>query len=160
MIMPMRTIFGALFALGMIGCAHNKIPLTNIDDTEENREILAIVKEYHKALESLDADAILSLVSPRYFEDNANLESADDYDFEGLRKMLREDFGRTKAMKVNIRVDAIEVDDEAERAWAELYYQVHAQNEYPSGLKWESGSDRTRLRFERVQGKWLIVAGL
>ena len=155
--MASRLILG-LLVLG--GCAHSKIPMTTIDDTEENREILQIVKEYHKALESLDADAILSLVSPRYFEDNANLETEDDYDFDGLRKALHEDFKRTRAMKVNIRVDAIEVDDETERAWAELYYQIHAQNEYPSGTRWESGSDRTRLRFERVQGRWLIVAGL
>jgi|SRR5687767_9667661 len=152
----------SLWVLGLLlgGCAHGKIPLTNIEDTEENREILQIVREYHKALESLDADAILSLVSPRYFEDNGNLEAEDDYDFDGLRQALREDFKRTRSMKVNIRVDAIEVDDETERAWAELYYQIHAQNEYPSGTKWETGSDRTRLRFERVQGRWLIVAGL
>ena len=150
----------ALIALGLIGCAHSKIPLTNIDDTEENREILHLVREYHKALESLDADAVLSLVSPRYFEDNGNLEADDDYDFDGLRKTLREDFKRTRALKVNIRVDAVEVDEDTERAWAELYYQIHAHNEYPAGTKWESSSDRTRLRFERVEGKWLIVAGL
>jgi hypothetical protein len=149
-----------LILFGLVGCAHGKIPLTNIDDTEENREILQIVKEYHKALESRDADAVLSLVSPRYFEDNGTLEAADDYDFEGLRKTLHDDFQRTKAIKVNIRVDAIEVDDEEQRAYAELYYQIHAQNEYPSGLKWESGSDRTRIRFERADGKWMIIAGL
>jgi hypothetical protein len=63
-------------------------------------------------------------------------------------------------MKVDIRVDMVEVDEEAGSAWAELYYRIHAQNEYPSGLKWESGSDRTRLRFERVEDRWLIIAGL
>ncbi len=153
-------VLGPLVLIGLCACAHDKIPLTNIDDTDENREILDVVKEYHKALESLDADAVLHLVSPRYFEDNGNLDAADDYDFEGLRKTLQEDFKRTRALKVNIRVDAIEVDDEADRAWAELYYQIHAQNEYPSGLKWETGSDRTRIRFERVGGKWFIIAGL
>src|SRR5687767_1709616 len=152
--LPMRSILGTLIALGLVGCAHDKIPLTNIDDTEENREILELVGEYHKALESLDADAILQLVSPRYYEDNGNLEANDDYDFEGLRKSLAEDFKRTRALKVDIRVDMVEVDEDAGKAWAELYYQMHAQNEYPSGLKWESGSDRTRLRFERVQNKW------
>jgi hypothetical protein len=157
--LAMRSVLGML-ALGIVGCAHDKIPLTNIDDTEENREILDVVKEYHKALESLDADALLHLVSPRYFEDNGNLESADDYDFEGLRKSLAEDFRRTRALKVDIRVDMVEVDEDAGKAWAELYYRIHAQNEYASGLKWESESDRTRLRFERVENKWLIIAGL
>jgi hypothetical protein len=141
-------------------CAHGKIPLTNIDDTEENRAILDLVKEYHRALENLDAAAVLSLVSPRYYEDNGNTDARDDYDFAALRQSLEDDFKRTKALKLNIRVDAIEVDDEAASAWAELYYQIHANNEYPSGTKWESGSDRARIRFERIDGRWLIVAGL
>lgn len=158
--MGSRQLLFAVAIASLAGCAHRTIPLTDIEDTEENREILDLVKDYHRALESLDADAVLSLVSPRYFEDNGNTDAGDDYDFEGLKKSLQDDFSRTRAIKLNIRVDAIEVDDEARRAWAELYYQIHAQNEYPSGLKWESGSDRTRLRFERVDGRWMIVAGL
>ena len=31
--MPMRSLLGTLIALGLVGCAHDKIPLTNIDDT-------------------------------------------------------------------------------------------------------------------------------
>ena len=61
--MASRLIFGLLV---LAGCAHSKIPMTTIDDTEENREILQIVKEYHKALESLD----------NYLKDNANAPDA------------------------------------------------------------------------------------
>lgn len=152
-----RWLILAPFVL-LSACAHAKIPRTEIDDTEDNRAIIKLVEQYHEALESLDADAVLAMVSPRFYEDNGNTNDADDYDYDGLRNQLVEDFKRTKALHLDVRVDAIEVEES--EAYAELYYRIRAQNEYPSGVKWETGSDRTRLRFERADGKWLIVAGL
>jgi hypothetical protein len=139
-------------------CAHAKIANTNIDDTPENHEILDLVKEYQRAIESRDADALLALVSPRFYEDNGNTDRADDYDYNGLRTALAKDFSRTKAMQLEVRVDDIKVDQD--KAYAEVYYTYRAQNEYASGLQWDTGSDRTRLRFERKNGKWLIIGGL
>lgn len=141
-----------------VACAHSKIPQTQIDDTPENREILNIVEEYTQAVEARDAEALLSLVSPRFYEDNGNSDRSDDYDFNGLKSTLAEDFARTKAMQLQIRVDDIQVEEN--EAFAELYYTYRAQNEYPTGLQWDTGSDRTRLRFQRESGKWRIVAGL
>lgn len=150
------TFFLLAFAAG--ACAHSKIPRTNIDDTDENREILKLVEEYQRAFEQRDAGAVLALVSPRFYEDNGNTDRSDDYDYNGLQESLSKDFARTKAMQLEVRVDAIEVDDEL--AFAELYYTYRAQNEYPAGLQWDTGSDRTRLRFERHDERWLIVGGL
>ena len=144
--------------LTFASCAHGTIPGTQIDDTRENREILALVDEYRRAIENLDADAVLALVSPRFYEDNGNTDSSDDYDFNGLRANLHSDFGRTRAIQLTVRVDAVEVEDNS--AFAEFFYQIRAHNEYPAGPQWETGSDRTRLRFERVDDRWLIVAGL
>ena len=139
-------------------CAHSVIPGTEISDTEENREILAIIDKYQRAIESLDANAVLALVSPRFYEDNGNSDSSDDYDFEGLKAHLQSDFERTRAIQLVVRVDMVEVEETS--AFAELYYRIRAHNEYPAGMKWEEGSDRTRLQFERVDNRWLIVAGL
>jgi hypothetical protein len=139
-------------------CAHAKIPKTEIDDTPENRHILGLVEEYTTAIEHRDASALMAMVSTRYYEDNGNTDRSDDYDYNGLKSSLSEDFSRTKAMQLQVRVDKIQVEDEA--AFAELYYVYRAQNEYPSGLQWDTGSDRTRLRFSRESGKWLIVGGL
>lgn len=154
----MRSV--VLFAafLGLSACAHSKIPLTNIDDTDDNREILTIVDEYHRAMESLDATAVLALVSPRFYEDNGNTNTNDDYDLDGLKTNLTAEFQRTKALQLQLRVDAIQVEDN--QAYAELYYVVRAHNNYPAGDKWETGTDRTRLQFERVGEKWLITSGL
>lgn len=155
----MRRRFALICALAVsAACAHAKIGRTNIDDTPANREILNIVEEYQRAMERRDADAVLALVSPRYYEDNGNTDRADDYDFNGLRSSLGKDFNRTKAMQLEVRIDDIKV--EKDTAYAEVYYTYRAQNEYPSGLQWDTGSDRTRLRFERQDGRWLIVAGM
>lgn len=142
----------------LAACAHSKIPRTSIDDTEENREIYRLVLEYERALENLDADAVLALVSPNFYENNGNTDDNDDYDYYGLKDNLARDFQRTRALQLDLRIDVIEVEED--RAFAELYYSIRAQNEYPSGLKWETGSDRTRLQLERLDGKWLIIAGL
>lgn len=150
----------SLFALsGLAACAHGTIDATNIEDTEENRQVLSLVEAYQAAVESLDADAVLALVSPRFFEDNGNTDESDDYGFDGLASGLRASFERTKVMQLKMRVDAIEVDDD--EAFAELRYEYRAQVEYPSGVQWDTGSDRTRLRLVRTpEADWRIVAGL
>jgi hypothetical protein len=155
-----RRFWQVLAPVLLIGaCAHSKIPKTEIDDTPENREILNLVEEYTRAVEHRDAAAVLAMVSPRFYEDNGNTDRSDDYDYNGLKTSLPQDFQRTKAMQLQVRVDDIMVDDDD--AYAEVYYVYRAQNEYPAGLQWDTGSDRTRLRFVREEGgRWLIVGGL
>jgi len=148
----------ALLLSLLAGCAHSTIGDTEIKDTKENREILQVVREYRDALQSLDADAVLDLISPAYYESNANSSDDDDYDYRELAKTLHENFSRTRRIRVDVRVDMVEVDED--QAYAEVFYEIRAQNDYPSGLKWETRADRTRLRFRREDGRWLLTAGL
>mgnify|MGYP002397210051 CR=1 FL=1 len=148
-------------ALGMLllaSCAHGTIENSDIKDTEENRAIVAAVQDYKDAMESLDADAVLSLLSESYYEDNANISENDDYDYAQLQQKLHAEFDRTEVLKLTIRVDAVEVEDST--AWAEVYYDLRARLSYPSGIKWETASDRTRLRFKYEQERWKLVSGL
>lgn len=154
------SLFTALLLGGLSACAHGRIGMTEIRDTPENRAILGLVDEYQRAMESLDADAILALVSPDYYEDSGNTDPSDDYDRAGLAAHLRDEFRRTRAMHVEVRVENIEVQKEEGVAFAELYYNFRAQHEYPAGTKWETGSDRTRLTLERIGDRWLIKSGL
>jgi ketosteroid isomerase-like protein len=154
----MRRLLCLIVPVFMLGCAHSKIPNTNIPDTKENRAILNVVDNYAQAMESLDSDAVLNLVSPRYFEDNGNTDKSDDYDFNELKDKLSQDFKRTKKILLELRVDEIVV--EKERAYAYIYYQYRAQSEYPTGVKWNTDSDRSRIVFERQDGRWLMLSGL
>lgn len=139
-------------------CAHSKIPGTEIDDSPENREIVQLVEEYKAAVERMDTDAIMALVSPEFFETNGNIDVGDDYDYKGLEANLKANFVQTKRIQLVLRLDDIQI--ESNTAFAELYYQIRAHHEYPTGLKWETGNDRTRLKFVRADDRWLIIAGL
>ena len=151
-------ILGGTLALAS-ACAHGKIGDTSIDNTSENREILALIDTYQQAVERLDADAVLELVHPSFYEDNANTDSGDDYDYAGLQANLRKSFATTDAMQLILRVDSVEVKDD--EAFAELQYEYRAHNTYPAGAKWETGTDRTRLHLVRSRkGPWRIIAGL
>lgn len=148
----------ALSSLLAASCAHQTIGGTDIEDTEENREILGVVERYHRALESLDADAVLELVSADFYEDLGNADEEDDYDYEELARSLHAEFERTRALNLDLRVDQIEVEDDT--AYAELYFDIRAQNEYPSGLQWERQTDRTRIRLRKEGDAWRIISGL
>lgn len=150
----------ALALATLVACAHDKIRGTQIDDTPENREIVDLVQAYHRAVEARDADAVLAMVSSRFYEDNGNTDRSDDYDKRGLADTLKADFERTKALTLEIRLDGVEIDEEAQVADAFILFDVRGQAEFPSGATWKTMSDRARLRFAREGGKWLIVSGI
>lgn len=147
-----------LFAFATTACAHSKIPNTNIDDTDENREILSIVDAYHSAIENRDADAVLALVSDEFYEDNGNTDRDDDYGKSQLADSLRSEFEKTEQFQLGLKVDGIVVDED--RAEAFVQYNLRARTEYPSGKKWKTSSDRARMTLVRTNGKWLIISGL
>lgn len=153
-----RTWLGLVASAALGACAHGTIPGTNIEDTEENREILRLVEAYHSAMEGLDATALLDLVSPGYYEDYGNRQDEDDENYAQLQERLRENFGLAKTLYLDLRVDDIRVEEDA--AYAELFYDVRTLVKYPSGEKWEHHSDRSRLEFKRFSEGWRIVAGL
>ena len=153
-----KLVLTGLLALTASACAHGQIPGTEIEDTEENRQILDLVNEYRSAVERLDAPAVMALVSPHFYENHGNIDASDDYDYNGLERNLTANFERTERIQLLVRVDDIQVEEDS--AFAEVYYQLRAQNRFPAGTKWQTGSDRTRLRFERVDDTWKIVAGL
>ena len=144
----------------LVACAHDNIRGTQIEDTPENREIVDLVAAYHRAIEARDADAVLAMVSSRFFEDNGNTDREDDYNKDGLATTLRADFERTKALTLDIRVDEVEVDEEAGHADAFILFTVRGQAEFPAGNQWKTKTDRSRLRFAREGNKWLIISGI
>jgi ketosteroid isomerase-like protein len=155
----MRLVFAAAaIALAASACAHSKIRGTQIDDTPENREVLEVISSYQNAMQGLDADAVLALISPSFYEDNGNTDKSDDYDIEGLRSTLTADFARTKKIQLELRIDEVVVEES--KAFAYVQYTYRAQSEYPTGLKWKTDTDRTRFELERRDDKWLIVRGL
>ncbi|MFO0725864.1 MAG: nuclear transport factor 2 family protein [Myxococcota bacterium] len=156
----MAKLFGVLAAciFTASACAHSKIPGTEIDDTDENHEVLNVINAYTRAVESRDADAILAMVSPRYFEDNGNTDTRDDYDYKGLADTLKADFEHTSTIQLEVRVDDIKVKENTAEAY--ILYNVRGHADLPAGALWKTMTDRARMRFERQGNKWLILSGI
>jgi hypothetical protein len=148
-----------LLLLASFACAHAKIGGTEVPDTVDNRAIMEVLLAYKTALERRDADAILALISKKYFEDNGTPDQADDYGYEQLAtKILPEALAATKEMYADFQVHGIDV--EGDKANADIRYDSRARLEMPAGPLWDSHREFNRVELERQDGKWMIVSGL
>jgi ketosteroid isomerase-like protein len=139
-------------------CTPARIPGTDIADTRENRAVYGVVDEYVKAMNKRDADAVLALVAPDYFDDAGTPDPGDDLDRERLEKVLKQDLGRVETEKLSVSLRKIEVQDAA--AFAEIFYDNYYRVQTPAGPIPRRDSDVHRIRLKKIDGKWKIAAGL
>ena len=53
-----------------------------------------------------------------------------------------------------------DIQVEEEKAYAFVTYTLRAHNDYPSGPKWHTATENSRLELERDDDHWLILSGL
>ena len=161
--MPYTRTIGALKILlccFSLGCAHSKIPGTEVRDTQENREIVDLLETMRKAVEIRNLDGVRALISPDYFEDLGTADPRDDYGYVELTsEILPESFKRTLEMYVTFRVFDVVV--EGDKAHADIQYSSRARLSLPDGETWDSHQEFNRVELRRTpKDTWLIVAGL
>jgi len=140
-------------------CAPKMIPGTKVEDTKENRDVLEVLMAYKAALEERNVDAIITLCSPKFYEDNGNADPADDYAYSDLARILPDTFKRLKEVRVELEVKEVKVDDKKARADMRFLYQ--AKMALPAGEKWHADTELNRIELERGKdGAWKIVKGL
>lgn len=146
--------------LGTSACAGATIENTDIPDTETNREILQAVHAYREAMEARDSDALLGMVSRRYYENAGTTDSdVDDYGYEILtNKVIPKLHGNIRAVLLRIIPRRVEVD--GDRAWAD--YEYFYRFKYVEGGRegWSQKNDFNRLEFVMEDGSWKIIGGL
>jgi ketosteroid isomerase-like protein len=148
-----------VFALSTVAaCASRRIPGTEIRDTPDARAIVAVIDEYRVATERRDADAVLALVAPTYFDDAGTPDPADDLDYDQLRRSLPASFRQLTAVKLGIGVREVEVN--GDRATANVFYDGHYRLTTAGGETAKQASDVAQMRFVRANGKWRIAGGL
>jgi len=147
-----------LAAAALVACAHNKIPGTDVDATPENRAVLQVLANYKQAMEARDANALLSLAAPGYFDKGDPTRPADPHDLEGLRRAVPRDFNGVRALKLDIDVRNLKVD--GDRAQVDFFGVMRYAVAVPNGEKWFTESDDQRMKFVKVDGDWKISSGL
>jgi hypothetical protein len=148
-----------LLALASTGCASRYIPNTDVEDTDENREVIKFCEQYRRALEAKNVPLLLSMASPRYYEDGGNVDPSDDLDYEGLREWLLGRFQDTRAIRYEIRYRRVNKGD---RNRILIIYTYSASYKIP-GVKqeeWRHTVAENRLEIEPEGRSYKILAGM
>jgi hypothetical protein len=155
-----RSVFAGLVLLAALGCGPKYIEGTEIEATEENREIFQTVELYRSAVERRDVEALKGLVSRKYFENGSTTDdSRDDYGAEGVEQRLLPKL-RDNVRKVEYRVLLKRIAVDGDRAVAEYEYFWKFMFSEGGRDYWQQKNDFNRLEFAREDGVWRIVAGL
>lgn len=148
------------------GCKPSLIPGTNVEDTEENRQVIEFLGKYRNAMVERSTDGVAGLCAADYFEDRGTVDQGDDYGLGELKARLSDDFSRTKELQLEIIVQRIEppADNEApeKRVFKVAYrYNTRALVDFPAGQKWITISDVNQMVLRPDDaGGFLIVSGL
>jgi len=159
----MKQLLMAVALLGVLvcaatGCGKRYIPNTEIEDTELNREIVAFCERYRHAIEDLNVGLLLSMASPRYFDNSGTPSGDDDYDRSGLEEVLSERFSKLKAMRYEIKYRSLH--EQMGTVFVEFTYTMSFQYAVGEKTRWSNRTADNRLELERVDGSYLILAGM
>jgi hypothetical protein len=140
------------------GCSKYYIPNTDVEDSDDNRKIVAFCELYRRAIERKDLATLLDLASPHYYEDGGNVDATDDIDYAGLRDYLIDRFEEASAIRYEIRYRRITSDDDYE--FVDFTYSGSFRLPGKDGEKWRSTVEENRLELVAVDEDFKIVAGM
>jgi hypothetical protein len=126
MITLARTLLAASVALAALtmGCVRHYIPNTDVEDTSDNRDAVLFCEKYRKAVERRDVPLLLTMISPRYYEDGGNADASDDLDYAGMREYLQKQLQDAKAIRYEIRYRRVVASKETDRIFVDFTYSA------------------------------------
>ena len=92
----------ALAALTALGCTHQYIANTDVEDSDFNRSVIDYCEQYRHAVEQRNIARLLKMAHPSYFEDGGNVDASDDMNYDDLKKYLETEFSQTTAIRYEI----------------------------------------------------------
>ena len=91
-----------LALLTFVGCNHDFIPNTQVEDSDFNRDVIAYCEDYRHAVERRNTSQLLKMADPKYYEDGGTVDTSDDLDLTGLEDYLHKEFSKTSAIRYEI----------------------------------------------------------
>jgi len=142
----------------LAACTHNTIPGTNVPDEPQNRAVLQVLANFKQAMENRDADALLALAAPGYFDKGDPSRPTDPHDLAGLRRSVPKDFNGVRSLKLDIDIRNVKI--EGDSAQVDYFGVMRYAIAVPNGEKWFSESDDQRMKFVKIDGDWKISSGM
>ncbi|MDI1447215.1 hypothetical protein [Polyangium sp. 6x1] len=154
-----RTLAALALALSTLtGCATRYIPNTDVEDSEENRKIIAFCEKYRHAVEDKDVSVLYGFASPDYYEDGGNVDPGDDIDYAGLKAYLTGAFQDARAIRYEIRYRRIVREDDM--IFVDYTYSASYRIPGTRGEEWRRKVEDNRLELVPYNGEFRIVAGM
>jgi hypothetical protein len=153
--------------LTMVGCKGGPtIPGTEIPDTEDNRQILAVLERYRTAFVSRDAAAVLSTAHPTYYDDAGTDDPSDDTTYAELGPLLRRRLSQIDSIRFT--VDYLEILGEGDRAivrvWVDASFRfkplLDTYGDARASPTYSRVQDHSEFELVREGDNWLIVSGM
>lgn len=154
-------LFGVFVGLAVAssGCSKSMIPNTDVEDTSDNRKVISFCEDYRHAVEDKDVGRLMTLASPRYFEDGGNTNPDDDIDFDGLKDYLTATFVKTQTIRYEIRYRKVSVG-ENKKIYVEYTFSASYRIPGLKGEEWKRTVADNRLELVPEGESFKIVAGM
>ena len=151
--------FVSLLAVGSAGCSKSYIPNTDVEDSSENKKVVAFCEQYRHAVEDKDVGTLLKLASPRYYEDGGNTNPEDDIDADGLKDYLTSTFVKTQTIRYEIRYRRVTFN-ENKKIYIEYTYSASYRIPGLKGEEWKHTVADNRLEIVADGDTFKILAGM
>jgi hypothetical protein len=145
--------------LTTVGCAHDVIPNTDVEDNADNREVLEFVEIYRQAMIDRDVGALLRLASQTYFDDNGTPGSADDVDYGALRQRLSIWGDEVLEVHYDMRYKRVTFL-ENEHILVDYKYSGRYKLMTIAGERWSRRLGDNRIVLGREEGAFRILSGM
>ena len=156
---PTALLFTVLVGLApLAGCATHYIPNTDVEDSDDNRKLIAFCERYRHAVENKDVAMLLKFAAPNYYEDGGNVDPADDIDYAGLKAYLTGKFQEASAIRYEIRYRR--VAKEGDLIYVDYTYSASYRIQGQKGEEWRRKVEDNRLELVPYQDEYRIVAGM
>lgn len=152
-------VLGVAFAVALSACAGQQIPNTSVEDTTENREVIAFVESYRAAVEQKDTGKLLQLASKDYFDDMGTPGGLDDIDYAGLSAGLVKMHKELLDARYQISYRGLTYASH-DRILVDLLYTGWFQVETADGPQWKRRLEPHRMVVRREQDTYRILSGM
>lgn len=154
-------LLSASLGLGAtVGCAGNKlIPGTRIKDEPRNREVIKIVENYRRALESRKVTQLMAMAHPHYYEHSGTPTGSDDYGYKGLLKVIRKRIRQVMAVRCSLKYMRIHWPGK-NQAEVEVYISASFQLKTSEGERWHRMTDYNKFVLVKDKERWLFIRGM
>lgn len=152
---------GALLVTGAvsIGCSHQYIPNTEVDDTSQNRSVIDYCESYRHAVEQRNIGRLLKMAHPSYYEDGGNVDASDDLDYAGLKTYLEGPFSQTLAIRYEIHYRNVSIGRK-DTILVDYTYSASYKVPTPHGDLWRRRVADNRLELVKEGESYRILSGM